>query len=79
MARINVTVEFRKSTAAEPGYSTRIDEGCTIRDLAEQEDINLRKSDVLVNGSPESLDYALDDGDHVTVVTRNYNSGLLAA
>lgn len=76
MARINVTVEFRKSTVAEEGYPTRINEGDTIRDLAEQEDINLRKSDVLVNGSPEGLDYELEDGDKVTVVTRNYNSGI---
>ena len=76
--RFEVTVEFRKSTVAEEGYTTRINDGDTIRDLAEQEDINLRKCDVLVNGSPEGLDYELVAGDHVTVVTRNYNSGAAA-
>lgn len=79
MSRISVTVEFKKTSVAnDGGFPTRVNEGDTLRDLAAQEDINLRKCDVLVNGAPEDLDYELEDGDHVTVVTRNYNSGLAA-
>lgn len=77
--RISVTVEFKKTSISnEGGFPTRIDEGCTLEDLAEQEGINPRKNDILVNGEPESLNYVLENGDHITVVTRNYNSGLAA-
>ena len=78
MSRISVDVEFKKSNVNNDCFSTRVSEGDTLADLCEQESINTRKNDILVNGVQESMDYELEDGDHVTVVTRNYNSGLAA-
>ena len=80
MSRISVTVQFKKTNVQDDGgFPTRINEGDTLKDLCEQEDINTRKCDVLVNGAPEDMDYELEDGDVIQVVTRNYNSGHLAA